>query len=41
MIINGGLECGEAEEKPQAVNRIIYYREFEKYFGLEAEEDTS
>ncbi|WP_087016018.1 glycoside hydrolase family 19 protein [Thaumasiovibrio subtropicus] len=26
MIINGGIECTEEQEKPQSVNRIKYYR---------------
>merc|ERR1711962_6868 len=35
MIINGGIECGHGYEKPQALNRQKYYRNFAKYFKLD------
>jgi len=35
MIINGGIECGHGSEKPQAANRIKYYKAFSKYFNLD------
>ena len=28
MIINGGIECGSGTDKPQALNRVAYYRQF-------------
>jgi chitodextrinase len=28
MIINGGIECGSGADKPQALNRVAYYRQF-------------
>ena len=33
-IINGGIECGHGYDKPQAVNRIAYYREFASYLSV-------
>merc|ERR1719277_119397 len=35
MIINGGIECGHGYEKPQALNRQKYYKEFAKYFKVD------
>nr|WP_318382877.1 glycoside hydrolase family 19 protein [uncultured Enterobacter sp.] len=34
QIINGGVECGGAEENAQSVNRINYYKEFAKYLKV-------
>lgn len=31
-IINGGIECNSGTDKPQAANRIGYYREMAKFF---------
>ncbi|QDQ29203.1 chitin-binding protein [Chitinimonas arctica] len=33
-IINGGIECGHGYDKPQALNRIAYYREMAAYLGV-------
>jgi hypothetical protein len=32
-IINGEIECGHGTEKPQVVNRIIYYKKFSEELG--------
>ncbi len=34
MIINGGIECNSGTDKPQAANRISYYKEFAREFGV-------
>jgi chitodextrinase len=31
-IINGGIECNSGTDKPQAANRIAYYRDMAKFF---------
>jgi chitodextrinase len=41
MIINGGIECGGTTERPQAANRIDYYKNFLKAFGLPAEDPST
>ncbi len=33
-IINGGIECGHGYDKPQALNRIAYYKAFAAYLGV-------
>ena len=33
-VINGGLECNSGSEKPQAVNRIEYYKQFTNYLKV-------
>ncbi|RZK87511.1 MAG: hypothetical protein EOO98_13940 [Pedobacter sp.] len=33
-VINGGLECNSGSEKPQAVNRIAYYKQFTNYLNV-------
>jgi len=33
-IINGGIECGQGTDKPQALNRISYYRSMAAYFNV-------
>ena len=35
QVINGGIECGGADEHIQSANRIGYYREFAKYLGVD------
>lgn len=34
QIINGGVECGGADENAQSLNRITYYKEFAKYLNV-------
>lgn len=34
MIINGGIECGHGYDKPQALNRIKYYKAISQYFNV-------
>lgn len=34
QIINGGVECGGADEHLQSANRIIYYKAAADYFGV-------
>lgn len=34
QIINGGVECGGADENAQSINRINYYKEFAKYLKV-------
>ena len=34
QIINGGVECGGAEENAQSLNRIAYYKEFANYLKV-------
>lgn len=34
QIINGGVECGGADENAQSLNRIAYYKEFAKYLNV-------
>lgn len=33
-IINGGIECGQGYDKPQAQNRISYYQSLAAYFAV-------
>ncbi|ELC7642752.1 chitinase, partial [Salmonella enterica] len=34
QIINGGVECGGADENAQSLNRIAYYKEFANYLKV-------
>jgi len=34
-VINGGIECGHAYEKPQSVNRVAYYQSHAATLGVE------
>jgi len=34
-VINGGIECGHAYEKPQSINRIAYYKAHAEILGVE------
>lgn len=34
QIINGGVECGGAEENAQSLNRIAYYKQFANYLKV-------
>lgn len=33
-VINGGLECNSGSDKPQAVNRVAYYKQFATYLNV-------
>lgn len=39
QIINGGVECGGAEENAQSLNRIAYYKEFANYLKVPIADD--
>lgn len=39
QIINGGVECGGAEENAQSLNRIAYYKEFANYLKVPVADD--
>ncbi|MGP9800817.1 glycoside hydrolase family 19 protein [Rheinheimera sp. NSM] len=39
QIMNGGVECGGANEHAQSANRIKYYRDTAAYFGVEISND--
>ncbi|HAT8015727.1 TPA: chitinase, partial [Citrobacter rodentium] len=39
QIINGGVECGGAEENAQSLNRITYYKEFANYLKVPIADD--
>lgn len=39
QIINGGVECGGAEENAQSLNRITYYKAFANYLKVPVAED--
>ena len=39
QIINGGVECGGAEENAQSLNRIAYYKEFANYLKVPVAND--
>lgn len=39
QIINGGVECGGADENAQSLNRIAYYKEFANYLKVPIADD--